>query len=558
MAPRTLSIALAQLDTMVGDIDGNKQRIMAAHEEAEKQGADILVSSELAIIGYPPEDLIFRHDFQQRAMQAVMDLASLTRGKAPAILVGGIWFEDEEVYNAAFLLDEGDIHSVITKHSLPNYGVFDEQRVFVPGEPPEPVMWRGINLGVLVCRDLWVEDIGRQMAMKGAELIVVLNASPYDLPKIVEREQAAIQAVDIAEVPLVYVNQAGGQDELVFDGRSFLMMPDHSVPVMLPGWSEQLYVSQWEKVREGWKCLSSLPAMPFSMEEDIYSAMVLGTRDYINKNGFAGAILGLSGGIDSALVAAIATDALGPERVHAVMLPSRYTSPESFEDAQACAEALGISYEVMPILPAMEAFSGMLHVALQGEQMKDLTQENIQSRIRAVALMALSNQRNHMLLTTGNKSELAMGYATLYGDMCGGYNPIKDIYKTRVYHISRWRNGARPVGALGPEGGVIPENMFVKAPSAELKPNQTDQDTLPPYELLDWILDALVEKQLSVEEIVDQKKKGVTREMVERTAQMLYRSEYKRRQSPPGVKISRMSFGRDRRYPLTNKYRSGA
>lgn len=554
---RNLSITLAQLDYIVGDIDGNKNKIANIHAEAERNGVDIVVCSELAIIGYPPEDLIFRHDFQQRAMQAVMDLAKLTRGKAPALLVGGVWFEDDEVYNAAFLLDEGDIHSVITKHSLPNYGVFDEQRVFVAGEPPEPVEWRGINLGVLVCRDLWDEDIGRQMGMKGAELMLVLNASPYDLPKMAERMEAASKAVKAAGIPLVYVNQAGGQDELVFDGRSFIMSADKSVPVMLPAFSEASYNSGWEKKKDGWVCTSSASGEKTSSDQEIYSAMVSGVRDYVNKNGFNGAILGLSGGMDSALVAAIAVDALGPERVHAVMLPSRITSHESMEDAAECAAMLGMSYEVIPIIPAQEAFAGMLRGAM-GEGISSLTHENLQSRIRAVTLMALSNQRNHMLLSTGNKSELAVGYATLYGDMCGGYNPIKDIYKTKVYEIARWRNNNRLLIGLGPEGRVIPERIFTKEPTAELKPNQKDQDTLPPYEDLDWMLESLVEKQLSVAEIMQLRHKNIKQEEIEKVARMLYASEYKRRQSPPGVKISRMAFGRDRRYPLTNKYRSGA
>lgn len=553
---RNLSITLAQLDYIVGDIEGNKRKIAEIHAEAERQRVDLVVCSELSIIGYPPEDLIFRHDFQQRAMQAVMDLARLTRGKAPAILVGGVWFEDDEVYNAAFLLDEGDIHSVITKHSLPNYGVFDEQRVFVAGEAPEPVEWRGINLGVLVCRDLWDEDIGRQMAMKGAEIILVLNASPYDLPKMEERMSAATDAVGLAKIPLVYVNQAGGQDELVFDGRSFIMAADKSIQVMLPGFAEAHYASQWEKQDKGWVCTSSAAGEGGSQEQDIYSAMVLGVRDYVNKNGFEGAILGLSGGMDSALVAAIAVDALGADRVSTIMLPSRVTSQESLDDAAECARMLGVSHEIVPIIPAQEAFAGMLRTAIKGG-MSGITQENLQSRIRAVTLMALSNQRNRMLLTTGNKSELAVGYATLYGDMCGGYNPIKDVYKTRVYEIAKWRNNNPLLMGLGPMGKVIPDNIFIKEPTAELKYNQKDSDTLPPYDELDWILNSLVERELSIDEILQEKRKNISQEEIEKVARMLYLSEYKRRQAPPGVKISRMSFGRDRRYPLTNKYRSG-
>jgi len=552
-----LNIALGQLNYTVGDLTGNRLKIEQAHMEAAEQGADLLVLSELALVGYPPEDLIFRKEFQQHAMQSVLELARLTQGESPAILVGGVWYEDEQVYNAAFLLDEGEIHSIITKFSLPNYGVFDEQRIFMAGSMPEPVQWRGVNLGILVCRDLWDPEIGKQMALKNAEMMLVLNASPYDVPKWNERIHVSEVGVQQAKAPLIYVNQVGGQDELVFDGRSFIMDREGTLDVEMPAWEEGVQVTQWQKEDEHWHCTTALAQPEVVQEEEIYNALVVGVHDYVQKNGFPGVLIGMSGGIDSALTAAIATDALGASHVNTVMMPFTYTSEESQEDAKACAKALGVPYEVIPIAPAYEGMELMLAPSFHGAK-PDITEENIQSRLRGLTLMAMSNKFRHMLLTTGNKSEMAVGYATLYGDMCGGYNPLKDVYKTQVFALARWRNQHRPKGGLGPEHDVIPERIITKPPSAELRPDQKDEDSLPAYEVLDKLLREFVENERSVEEIAESLGKKVDRNLVEKVARLLYLSEYKRRQAPPGVKISRMSFGRDRRYPLTNRYRSGA
>ncbi len=535
-----MKIAIAQSNFTVGDIAGNMERIAALHRQASKQKADLLICSEMCITGYPPEDLVLRKSFRQAAMQAVSGLASLTK-KGAALLCGGLWNEDGALYNAAFLFENGQVVHRQYKHHLPNYGVFDERRVFKEGIFPAPLSWRGMKLGLLICEDMWSDDVARNLSMHGAELLVSINASPFDVKKHDVRIAQAKQRVSETGLPLIYVNQIGGQDELVFDGSSFVMSADGIVQGQLDSFREDFAIVTWDAGGKRLECGAKGEARGEKRGEDelIYNALTLGLRDYVEKNRFPGVVLGLSGGIDSALTAAVAVDALGRERVHALMMPSPYTSRASLEDAAACARALDIRLDIVPISQAMLVFDELLAPLFAGGK-PDVTEENIQSRLRGNILMAVSNKFNKMLLTTGNKSEMSVGYATLYGDMCGGFNVLKDVYKMEVYALARWRNRQRE---------VIPERVLTRAPSAELKPNQTDQDSLPPYDILDAILERLIEEQMPVSEIIAA---GYERETVEKVSRMLYRSEYKRRQAPPGVKITTMSFGRDRRYPLTN------
>ena len=537
----TLTIALAQFNFTVGDIAGNVLRIARLHDVAKAAGADLLVFSEMAVTGYPPEDLVLRKGFQQAAMQAVEELAALTRS-GPSMLVGGLAVEEDRLYNAWFLLEEGRIAHRRYKHHLPNYGVFDEKRLFTRGPLPVPFAWRGIRLGLLICEDMWEPDAAAGLKDNGAELLISINASPYEMGKAQRRKAVAAARVCETGLQLIYVNQIGGQDELVFDGRSFVMSAEGSVTTCLKAFAEDFALVRLHNDGGKWTAEEGKIEPGYGDEETIYRAMVLGLRDFVDKNGFRGVVLGLSGGIDSALSAAVAVDALGPARVRALMMPSPYTSRDSVEDAAECARRLGIALDTISIEPAMQAFAGMLDHAFS-DTLKPVTAENIQPRLRGAILMAVSNNEGLMLLTTGNKSEMSVGYATLYGDMCGGYSVVKDVYKTTVYKVARWRNR---------EGEVIPERILTKAPSAELKPNQTDQDTLPPYDLLDAILLELVEHQLSVAEVVA---RGFDAGIVAKVANMLFAAEYKRRQSPPGVKITGMSFGRDRRYPITSGWR---
>lgn len=511
-----LNIALAQLNFTVGDLAGNKAKIHAAAKQVA--GADLVVFSEMCVTGYPPEDLVLKPSFQQAAMQVVNDIAAAAKG-LPALLIGGIWAEEGRLYNTAFLIADGWIVHRQYKHALPNYSVFDEVRVFTPGALPRPVTFKDKKLGILVCEDMWHESSLTHLS--GVDALLVLNSSPFEMDKRRIRQEHAKAAVEKTGAPLYYVNQVGGQDEIVFDGASFVMDASGEVVVEFPEWEEKL-------AADGAVASSTHTA-------SIYQALVTGLRDYVQKNGFPGVILGMSGGVDSALVACIAADALGPEKVRAVMLPSRFTSKDSLEDAADCAKRLGISYETIPIEPAFEALDGQL-------KLEGLAKENIQSRIRGVILMALSNQTGWMVVSTGNKSEMSMGYATLYGDMCGGYAPLKDVYKTTVYALCHWRNG---------QGAVIPERIITKAPTAELRENQTDQDSLPPYPVLDGILKYLIEEERSVQQVVAQ---GFEEALVRKVEKMLKNAEYKRRQAPPGVKITAKAFGRDRRYPITNKY----
>ena len=544
----SLIIALAQINPTVGDVAGNVARIAEARAAAKR--ADLVVAPELCVSGYPPEDLVYRESFLDTVKAGVETLAALTGDHGPALLVGAPWRDNGQTFNAALLLDGGKIASIRFKHHLPNYGVFDEARVFTPGPAPGPMVFRDVRLGVMVCEDMWFEDVAETLAESGAELLIVPNGSPFELDKPDFRLNHAVARVTETGLPLIYVNQMSGQDDLVFDGSSFVLNADRSLAVQMPAWTTAVTLTTWTRTGKTWTCVPQPLAAPLDRLENVYQAMVLGLRDYVTKNRFPGVVLGLSGGIDSALAAAVAADALGPEKVHCVMMPSPYTSQESLDDAAAVAKLLGVKLDNISIGPAMEAYNGML-APLFADANADITEENLQSRARGVTLMALSNKFGKMVLSTGNKSEMSTGYATLYGDMCGGYAVLKDVYKTTVFAVCRWRNARKPAGGLGPTGPVMPENVITKPPTAELKPNQKDQDTLPPYEDLDGILKGLIEGQLGIAAVAA---KGYDEATVRRVYRMLKNAEYKRRQAPPGVKITHIAFGRDYRYPITNGF----
>ncbi len=554
-----LKIALAQLNLTVGDIAGNCRKVLAARDKAAGQGADLVVYSELCITGYPPEDLVLKTSFRKAAMEAVYNLAKATSDNRTAMLVSAPWEEGGKIYNAAFLLADGGIQHKQFKYDLPNYGVFDEKRVFDTGELPEPFKFRGIRLGLMVCEDMWSDDV--PSAMKKADILISVNASPFEVGKHKKRLERAKAAAKVTGKPVIYLNQICGQDDLVFDGDSFILPPQDfdnaldvhdGLSVRLSRTQEVLEITDWRKRHSGWACAEGTREIYDSEEQVIYQAMVLALRDYAEKNGFPGVLIGMSGGIDSALTAAVAVDALGAERVRLVMMPSRYTSAESVRDAEECAQKLGVRLDNIPIEDMFEAYENMLAPLFTGLQ-PDTTEENLQSRIRGALLMALSNKFGHMVMATGNKSEMATGYATLYGDMCGGYSVLKDVYKTQVFTLARWRNKYMPENSAagGLDGEIIPQNIISKPPTAELRPNQTDQDSLPPYEILDDILIKIIEQRMQAEDII---KSGHNAAVVERIRKMLYAAEYKRRQSCPGAKISARPFGRDRRYPITNRF----
>jgi NAD+ synthase len=550
-AAQSLKIALAQLNPVVGDLAGNVAKLRAAHAEAARLGADLLVLPELFITGYPPEDLVLKPAFQ-RAVHKTVEAIAVELKTGPAILTGTIWKLGDDLHNAAVLIHDGAVQAVRAKVDLPNYGVFDEKRVFTPGPMPGPISFKGVRLGVPICEDIWKEDVAECLAECGAEILISLNGSPFDWPKPDRRMNVAVARVTETGLPLLYLNQVGGQDELVFDGASFVLNADRSLAAQLPAWREAITLTHWTRAAAGgWACARASIAKIETDDASAYSACVLGLRDYVGKNGFPGVVLGLSGGIDSALVAAIAVDALGAARVHTVMLPYRYTSSDSLDDAKACAKALGVRHDTIAIAAPVDGFEAALAPLFKGNA-PGVTEENLQSRARGTLLMAISNKFGAMVLTTGNKSEMSVGYATLYGDMNGGFNPIKDLYKMEVYRLSRWRNAHKPEGALGPSGWVIPERILTKAPTAELRPGQTDQDSLPPYEALDDMLRGLVEEDLPIADIAARGHDLATVKKVER---LLYLAEYKRRQAAPGVKISAKNFGRDRRYPIVNKWR---
>ena len=545
-----LRIALAQIDTHLGGVAINVARIRRARAEAAALGADLVVTPEFSIGGYPPEDLVRKPAFIETCEAAIQDLARDTADGGPGLIVGGPWRDGNLLFNAAFVLEGGQVIARRAKHELPNYGVFDEKRVFDAGPSPGPVNFRGVRLGLMVCEDFWLPAVSETLAESGAELLLSINGSPFEDGKQARRIALAVERVVETGLPFVFVGQVAGQDELVFDGASFVLNADRSLAVQMPYFEEAIILTDWTRDGDRMVCTPQpLPPEPDRLEL-IYRCMMLGLGDYIRKNRFPGLLLGLSGGIDSALSAAVAVDALGPTHVRAVMMPSPYTSQDSLDDAAECARLLGIHCDTIPIQPAMDAFGAALAPVFNGRQ-ADITEENIQSRSRGLILMAMSNKFGDMLLTTGNKSEMSVGYATLYGDMCGGYSVLKDVYKTIVFALCRWRNQHLPPGALGPAGPVMPDRVITKAPSAELKPDQTDQDTLPPYADLDAILEGLIEGEQSVDALVA---RGHDRATVLRVWRMLDRAEYKRRQAPPGVKITPRAFGRDRRYPITNGY----
>ena len=545
-----LGIALAQLNPTVGDVGGNAAMIRRVRDEAAAQGADLVVCSELALVGYPPEDLVLRPALVDAAAAVLAELERESRSTTIGLVATLPWRHEGRLYNAAALVAGGRTEFRF-KHELPNYGVFDEKRVFAPGPLPDPVDFRGVRIGLPICEDVWSPACAERLVQAGAELLLVPNGSPFEVDKFHQRLDLVRKRVSETGLPIAYVNQAGGQDELVFDGGSFVINADQSLAVILPFWRESLTVTRWTRQNGRYTCDGQASWNDVERPASVYNAMLLGLRDYVRKNGFPGIVLGLSGGIDSALTAAVAVDALGPSRVRGVRLPSRFTSEASNTDAEETASLLGIRLDTLAIGPAVSAVEATLAPVFAGQE-RGVAEENVQARIRGVLLMALSNKFGDLLVTTGNKSEMSVGYATLYGDMCGGYSVLKDIYKTEVYRLARWRNDNRPDGALGPDGRVIPESSLTRAPTAELRPNQTDQDTLPPYEDLDAVLEGLVEEELSVDALAA---RGFAREMVVRVQRLLYSAEYKRRQAPPGVKITRRSFGRDRRYPLTNAFR---
>lgn len=552
MTTPALRLALAQLNPVVGDIAGNAQAVRRVRERAREAGAELVMLPELFLCGYPPEDLVLKPAFQDTCRKACEDLARETRDGGPGVLIGLPWREGEALYNAYALLDGGVVQSVRFKVALPDYGVFDEGRVFRPGPLPGPVVFRDkVRLGLPICEDIWSEEVVECLTETGAEILLSPNGSPYRRSVGDERMNVAVARVVESGLPLVYLNQIGGQDELVFDGASFALNDDRSLAWQLPAFREALAVVDWAREAGRWRCRpGDLAAVPVGDEAD-YAALVLGLRDYARKTGFAGVVLGLSGGIDSALCAAIAVDALGPGRVTCVMMPSRFTSQSSLEDAAACAAALGVRYETLPIDAAVAGLEAAL-APLFADAPRDVTEENLQSRTRGALLMALSNKFGWMLVTTGNKSEMSCGYATLYGDMNGGFNPLKDVYKTAVFRLAALRNRWKPDGALGPEGEVVPAAILTKPPSAELREGQTDSDSLPPYETLDDILAGLIEQELRVAEIVA---RGHERDTVLAVEALLNRAEYKRRQAAPGVKVTARNFGRDRRYPIVNGFR---
>ena len=545
-----LTIACAQVNPTVGDVRGNAALIRRIRDEAAAQHADLVVFPELVLVGYPPEDLVLRPALVEAARSALGELQRESAGGGPGLAVGLPWKGENGVHNAVALVADGNAE-LRFKHELPNYGVFDEKRVFTAGPLPEPVDFRGVRIGLPICEDIWFPSVSRHLAARGAQLLLVPNGSPFEVDKFhVRIDHAARRATDTG-LSLAYVNQVGGQDELVFDGGSFVVNADGTRARMTTFWRESVMLTRWTTDGSVYRCEEDGAASEEPRLAAVYNAMMLGLRDYVRKNGFPGIVLGLSGGIDSALTVAVAVDALGPDAVRGVRLPSRFTSAASQDDAEESARLLGIALDTVAIEAPVAAFEETLAGVFAGRP-RDVAEENIQARARGVILMAISNKFGSLLVTTGNKSEMSVGYSTLYGDMCGGYSVLKDVYKTEVYALSRWRNQCRPGDALGPSGRVIPESSITKAPTAELRPNQTDQDTLPPYEELDAILNGLVEEELSVSQIVE---RGFARDTVVRVQRMLYAAEYKRRQAPPGVKITSRNFGRDRRYPLTNAFR---
>ncbi len=544
-SPARLRVALGQLNLLVGDVAGNAQKIVGASERAcAELDADLLVLPELTLSGYPPEDLLFHRGFRvaiEKGMQTVRGAKT-----SCGMVVGFPEYAGAQIFNSAALIEQGVLRATHRKSCLPNYKVFDEKRYFKSGAQPTVVNFRGFRIGILVCEDIWEPEPALLARSAGAEMFVVLNASPFEIHKQRNREDIVGRCVRDLGLPVVYVNMLGGQDELVFDGNSFVMDGTGKIAMRAPPFEEGLYTVEFERADGVVRAVPAALAPELGDAESVYRALVLGVRDYVGKHGFPGVVMGLSGGIDSALTLAIAVDALGKDQVHAVMMPSPYTSQISLDDARAQADSMGVKYSLLPISEMMKATEATLRDEFAGRE-RDTAEENIQSRCRMLLLMGISNKTGKMLLTTGNKSEMSVGYATLYGDMAGGFAPIKDCSKLLVYRLAEYRNS---VGNGVP--AVIPRRVIDRPPSAELRPDQKDSDSLPPYEVLDPILEAFIEDDRSVDEIVAQ---GFERATVVRVLDLVKRNEYKRRQAPPGVRVSRRAFGRDWRYPITSGYR---
>jgi len=546
-----LKIVLAQLNPVVGDVKGNAQKLINIRSNLNNN-IDIIVVPELYISGYPIDDLVLRDDFLELVGHQLNELAKLTNDGKAAIIIGAPRKEKDTIRNSVFVLDEGEIIAFRDKHNLPNSGVFDEQRIFSQGPLSGPVKVRDVLIGLPICEDIWTETVVECLCETGADIILSINASPYTIKKRDQRMSVAVSRVLESKLPLIYLNRVGGQDELVFDGSSFCLSYDGSLTCQLHDFKEETSEITIEKKDNNWIFKAEINNVSSNLE-GLYKALVMGVRDYVNNNNFPGVVLGMSGGIDSALVAAIATDALGPELVKAIMMPSPYTSNDSLEDAKDASSKLGIEYSDLDIKDGMRVIENILQ-DFKGPFVKSgIAEENIQSRLRGLVLMAISNKYGPMVLATGNKSEYAVGYATLYGDMCGGFAVIKDLWKTHVFALCKWRNLNRPEDFLGPDGIVIPERIITKPPSAELRDDQKDTDSLPEYDILDAILQKLVEDDFSVNQIISE---GFNAEEVKRVSMLLSRSEYKRFQSAPGPKVTEKAFGRDRRYPLTSGFRN--
>ena len=545
-----MKLFLAQLNNIVGDIEGNLNKAIDVLQDAKKLDSDLVIFSELFLSGYPPEDLVLKKSFVSACKNALDSLITYSEEQELGVIIGLPIYEKNKLFNAAAVIDKGQLIGFSKKVNLPNYSVFDEKRVFSKNNAPEIFNFRGIKLGVPICEDIWMDNVCKELKDQGCELIISPNGSPFDKYKINQRKTIIEDRVTEVKIPFVYVNQFGGQDELVFDGSSLVMNGNKEVVFEAPSWEENTSVVEFNVSAKKFNDLPFEKAQVSDLE-NIYMAMVIGLKDYVAKNNFPGVILGLSGGIDSAFCAAVAVDALGKDKVNAYMLPSVYTSKNSLDDAKDCAKRLEIHLDSIPIGNTFLSLEDSLEELFKGLP-TDITEENLQSRIRGTILMAISNKIGKMLITTGNKSEVSVGYSTLYGDMNGGFNPIKDIYKTELYALANWRNLNVPKNVLLTKKNIIPETIISKEPTAELRDNQKDSDSLPSYDQLDQILEGLVEYELSTNEL---EKKGFSRDEIKKVENLLYVSEYKRRQSAPGVKISLRNFGRDRRYPITNKYR---
>jgi NAD+ synthase (glutamine-hydrolysing) len=540
-----LRLALAQFDFPVGAVAANAQKVRELMREARAGGADLLVCPELTLSGYPPEDLLLRPSFLAACQQELQSLAADTDGLAALV---GFPHSEGEVFNAAALLREGRVARIAHKQALPNYGVFDDKRYFRPGRESVVATLGGVRVGLLICEDVWQPEPAAAAARAGAELLVVVNASPWDDAKQATREAVLVERAKETGCAIAYLNLVGGQDEVVYDGGSLLVDGDGTVAARAPAFADLLLWAEFDPAARTLRARDWPAAAAAAPEATLYAALVRGIRDYVQKNGFPGVLLGLSGGIDSALTLALAVDALGAERVTAVMMPTRYTSALSLDGARGQAERLGVEYHVIDIEPTFQSFLAALAPAFAGKA-PDIAEENLQSRTRGAMLMALSNKHGRLLLSTGNKSEMAVGYATLYGDMCGGYAPLKDVYKTAVYRLARWRNAA---AAARGEAPAIPPEVIERPPSAELRENQTDQDSLPPYDELDAILERFIEGEESQAEIAAH---GFPAETVRRVARLVLANEFKRRQSAPGPRVTTRAFGRERRYPITSGWR---